>query len=64
MQIRYREDGSKETEIPDMHGKRHGTAIYYREDRPKWREIVWENGKRISEKKWDEDGNLTLDKTF
>ena len=62
--IKYREDGSKESEFPYVNGNRHGTEIGYHADGSKRLEIGYENGTKISEKQWDEDGNLVDQSTL
>ena len=53
-QIWYHEDGSKWVETPYVDGQQHGTVIWYKEDGAKLREIVYENGEFITEKKLKE----------
>ncbi len=59
IETRYYTDGSKRSEHPYLFNKKHGTATEYYEDGSKQKEIVYENDKRISEKRWDKDGNQT-----
>jgi hypothetical protein len=42
----------KSREATDKDGKVHGTAIYYNGDGSKFKEIVYENGRHISSKRF------------
>ena len=51
-------DEYKRKEIPYVNGKKHGTAVYYRDDGSKEREYSYENGKRHGTAVWYwEDGS-------
>ena len=52
MDISYYESGLRSSETPYVDGKNHGRGIYYNEDGSKRLEIVYENGKYISEKEY------------
>ena len=46
------------SETPYVDGKKHGKGIAYHLDVSKKAETFYENGKQISKKAWDIDGNL------
>ena len=62
--ILLRASGTKKSETTYVNDKMHGTQIWYNEDGSKKEERLYENGEEISEKEWDEDGNLIKEETY
>ena len=58
------ENGQKSAEVNYIDGKKHGTHTTWYENGIKEWEINFKDGIHKSRKVWDENGNLTIDKTF